>query len=150
MLDKIQVDYYGVPTPIKSLANVSVSEGRILQIQPFDTTAIRQISKAILGSDLGITPTDDGKIIRLVFPQPTGEERKKLAKNAKKYSEDAKVIIRNERRDLIEKIKKLKKDSQITEDDLAQAEKKAQKLTDKLIESVEQIYAAKEKDITSI
>ena len=150
VLDKIPVEYYGVPTPINTLANVSVSEGRILLIAPYDATTIRAISKAILASDLGINPTDDGKVIRLVFPQPTEERRKELAKVARKYGEEAKVAVRNVRRDLLDGVKKMKKNSEITEDDQTDAEKKAQKLTDRFIDEVEKTVAEKEKEIMSL
>ena len=150
VLDKIPVDYYGCPTPINQLANVMVSEGRNLLITPFDPTTIRAISKAILSSDLGITPTDDGKTIRLVFPQPTEDRRKELVKTVKKYGEEAKVAVRNERRDLMDKIKAMKKNGEITEDDQKSAEKKAQTLTDNCIEEIDRIVSAKEKEIMSI
>ena len=150
VLDKIPVDYYGNPTPINQVAAVSVSEGRMLLITPWDPQMIRPISKAILSSELGITPTDDGKTIRLVFPQPTEDRRKELAKTAKKYGDEAKVAIRNERRDLLDKLKKLKKDSVITEDDLSEAEKKTQKLTDRFTEEVDKIVSEKEKEIMSL
>lgn len=150
VLDKIPVDYYGCPTPINQLASVAVSEGRNLLITPFDPSTIRPISKAILASDLGITPTDDGKTIRLVFPQPTEDRRKELAKTIHKYGEEAKVAIRNARRDVMEKIKGLKKNGEITEDDQKDAEKKAQALTDKYVAELDKIIAAKEKEIMSI
>lgn len=150
VLDKIPVDYYGSPTPINQVAAVSVSEGRNLLITPWDPTMIRPISKAILASDLGINPTDDGKTIRLVFPQPTEDRRRELAKTVKKYGEEAKVAVRNARRDLMEKYKAMKKNSEITEDDLKNAEKKTQTLTDRYTEQIEQTVAAKEKEIMSI
>ena len=150
VLDKVPVDYYGTPTPINQVAAVAVSEGRMLLITPWDPAMIRPISKAILASELGITPTDDGKTIRLVFPQPTEDRRKELAKTAKKYGDEAKVAIRNERRDLLDKFKKLKKDSELTEDDQADAEKKAKKLTDRYTEEIDKIVAEKEKEIMSL
>lgn len=150
VLDKVPVDYYGTPTPINQVAAVSVKEGRILEIVPWDAQMIRPISKAILASDIGITPIDDGKTIRLVFPQPTEDRRKELAKTAKKYGDEAKVAVRNERRDLMEKIKKLKKDSVITEDDQNDGEKKAQKLTDRYTEEIDKIVSEKEKEIMSL
>ena len=150
VLDKIPVDYYGCPTPINQLATVSVSEGRNLLITPFDPSTIRPISKAILASDLGINPTDDGKTIRLVFPQPTEERRKELSKTIKKYGDEAKVAVRNARRDLMEAIKGLKKSSEITEDDQKNAEKKAQTLTDRYTEEIDKLVAAKEKEIMSL
>ena len=150
VLDKIPVDYYGSPTPINQIAAVSVPEARMLMIAPWDTAMIRPISKAILASDLGITPTDDGKSIRLVFPQPTEEKRKELCKLVKKYGDEAKIAVRNERRDLNEKFKKLKKDSEITEDDQKNAEKKAQVLTDRYTSEIDKLVSAKEAEIMSI
>ncbi|MBR3267997.1 MAG: ribosome recycling factor [Oscillospiraceae bacterium] len=150
VLDKIPVDYYGSPTPINQVAAVSVPEARMLLITPWDPSMIRPISKAILASELGITPTDDGKAIRLVFPQLTEDRRKELAKTIKKYGDEAKVAVRNERRDLMEKYKKMKKDSVITEDDLKSVEKKVQTLTDRSTEDIDKLVAAKEKEIMSI
>ncbi len=150
VLDKIPVDYYGSPTPINQVAAVSVPEARMLLIAPWDPSMIRPISKAILASELGITPTDDGKAIRLVFPQLTEDRRKELAKTVKKYGDEAKVAVRNERRDLMEKYKKMKKDSEITEDDLKSVEKKVQTLTDRCTEEIDRLVAAKEKEIMSI
>ena len=150
VLDRILVDYYGAPTPINQLATVSVFEARNLLINPFDPSTIRPITKAILASDLGITPTDDGKVIRLAFPQPTEERRKELAKSIKKIAEDAKVAVRNARRDLVEDYKKMKKNSEITEDDLKSSDKKVQTLTDRYIDEIEKMVADKEKEIMSI
>ena len=144
VLNKIPVDYYGTPTPINQIASVAVSEGRNLLITPWDVSMIRPISKAILASELG------GKTIRLVFPQPTEDRRKELAKTAKKYGDEAKVAVRNERRDLMEKFKKLKKDSELTEDDLTEAEKKVQKLTDRYTEEIDKAVSEKEKEIMSL
>lgn len=150
VLDKITVDYYGVPTPIQQMAAVSVAEARVLMIQPWDASTLKEIEKAILASDLGITPNNDGKAIRLSFPQPTEERRKELCKNVKKYGEDAKVAVRNVRRDTIEKFKSMKKNGEITEDDQKDAEKKIQKLTDKYCDEVDKAVAEKEKEIMSI
>ncbi len=150
VLDKIQVDYYGVPTPIQQMAAISVSEGRILIIQPWDVTTIQPIEKAIYASDLGITPMNDGKVIRLTFPPLTEEKRKLLAKDVGKYAEEAKVAVRSIRRDAIEKLKKLKKDSAITEDDLRDGEKEMQDITDKYIKEVDKLAEKKEKDIMEI
>ena len=150
VLDKIPVDYYGSPTPINQVAAVSVPEARMLVITPWDPSMIKAITKAILASELGITPTDDGKSIRLVFPQLTEERRKDLCKTVKKYGDEAKVAIRNERRDVIDKYKAMKKNSEITEDDLKDADKKVQTLTDKYIEEIDKLVAAKEKEIMSI
>lgn len=150
VLDKIQVDYYGIPTPIQQMAAISVSEGRILVIQPWDVTTIQPIEKAIYASDLGITPMNDGKVIRLTFPPLTEEKRKVLAKDVGKYAEEAKVAVRSIRRDAIEKLKKLKKDSTITEDDLRDGEKEMQDITDKYIKEVDKLAEKKEKDIMEI
>ncbi len=150
VLDKINVDYYGVPTPIQSMAAVSVAEARVLVIQPWDKSTLKEIEKAILASDLGITPMNDGNVIRLSFPQPTEERRKELCKSVKKYGEEAKVSIRNVRRDVIEKFKTMKKNGELTEDDQKDAEKKVQKLTDKYCEEVDKAVAEKEKEIMSI
>lgn len=150
VLDRIQVDYYGVPTPIQQMAAISVSEGRILVIQPWDVTTIQPIEKAIYASDLGITPMNDGKVIRLTFPPLTEEKRKILAKDVGKYAEEAKVAVRSIRRDAIEKLKKLKKDSAITEDDLRDGEKEMQDITDKYIKEVDKLAEKKEKDIMEI
>ncbi|MCQ2416790.1 MAG: ribosome recycling factor [Oscillospiraceae bacterium] len=150
VLDKLTVEYYGTPTPVNQVAAVSVSEGRNLLITPWDAQMIRPISKAILASDIGITPIDDGKTIRLVFPQPTEDRRRELAKTVKKYGDDAKVTVRNERRDLLDKVKKMKKDSEITEDDQKEAEKKVQTLTDRFTDEIDKMVAEKEKEIMSI
>ena len=147
LLDRIAVDYYGVPTPIQQMAAVSVSEGRILVIQPWDVSTISAIEKAIQASDLGVNPQDDGKVIRLIFPPLTEEKRKMLAKDVSKLGEDAKVAVRSIRRDCMEKLKKKKKDSEITEDDLHDAEDKIQKITDKFIKRIDEMVDAKEKDI---
>ncbi|MBR5372879.1 MAG: ribosome recycling factor [Oscillospiraceae bacterium] len=150
VLDKITFDYYGTPTPIPQASNVSVFEGRNLLITPYSPADIKPISKAILASDLGITPTDDGKTIRLAFPQPTEDRRKEIAKEVKKIGDEAKVAVRNARRDLMEKFKTMKKKSEITEDDLQDAEKKVQKLHDKYIEEIDKAVAAKEKEVMSL
>lgn len=150
LLDKIMVDYYGAPTPINQMAAVSVTEARILMIQPWDASTIKLINKAILASDLGITPTDDGKSIRLVFPQPTEERRKEQCKSIKKEGEDTKVTIRNIRRDFLDSMKKMKKEATMTEDELATNEKQLQKLTDQFCAEVEQMVSAKEKEVMSL
>ena len=150
LLDRIAVDYYGVPTPIQQMAAVSVSEGRILVIQPWDVGTISAIEKAIQASDLGVNPQDDGKVIRLIFPPLTEEKRKMLAKDVSKLGEDAKVAVRSIRRDCMEKLKKKKKDSEITEDDLHDGEDKIQKITDKFIKRIDEMVDAKEKDIMEI
>ena len=150
LLDKINVDYYGVPTPIQQMAAVSVSEGRILCIQPWDVSTIAAIERAIQASDLGVNPQDDGKIIRLIFPPLTEEKRRQLAKEASKFGEATKVAVRSVRRDCIDKLKKMKKDSEITEDDLRNGEEKMQKITDSFIKKVDEMVTAKEKDIMEI
>ena len=133
VLDKIKVDYYGTPTPINQMAAVSVAEARILTIQPWDISTLHTIEKAIMASDLGINPQNDGRVIRLVFPQPTEERRRELGKEVSKMAEDSKVAIRSIRRDGIDKLKKMEKASEITEDDLKEGEKKLQEFTDKFI-----------------
>lgn len=150
VLDKIMVDYYGAPTAINQLAAVAVSEARVLTIQPWDATSCHAIEKAIQMSDLGINPQSDGKIIRLTFPQLTEERRKELAKEISKMAEQAKVAVRSIRRDAIDKLKAMKKHSELTEDDLKDAEKKAQDLTDKYCKEVDQLFAKKEKEIMEI
>lgn len=147
VLDKITVDYYGVPTAINQMAAVSVSEARILTIQPWDVSSLKSIEKAIQVSDLGINPQNDGKVIRLVFPPLTEERRKEIVKTIKKMAEDSKVAIRSIRRDSIEKLKTKKKNSEITEDDLKDGEKKLQDYTDKYVKKIEDITAVKEKEI---
>ena len=150
LLDKVSVDYYGVPTPVQQMAAVSVSEGRILVIQPWDVSTISTIEKAIQASDLGVNPQDDGKVIRLIFPPLTEEKRKTLAKDVSKYGEEAKVAVRSVRRDCIDKLKKMKKDSEITEDDLHNGEEKMQKITDKFIKRIEEMVEEQEQDIMAI
>lgn len=150
VLDKILVDYYGVPTAINQMAAVSVAEARILVIQPWDVSALKLIEKAIQKSDIGINPTNDGKMIRLVFPQLTEERRKELVKQIKKYGEEGKIAVRNCRRDAMEKFKAMKKNSEITEDDLKICEKDVQTLTDKYCGEVDKLVADKEKEIMSI
>ena len=149
-LDRIMVDYYGTPTPIPQVGGVSSPEARLLLINPWEAKMIPAIEKAIQKSDLGINPQNDGKVIRLVFP-PTNEERRKdLTKVARKGAEDTKVAIRSIRRDAIEQFKKLKKNSEITEDDERKAEEDIQKLTDKAIKEVDEVCAAKEKEIMEV
>lgn len=150
VLDPIRVDYWGVPTPINQMAAVSVAEARILVIQPWDKSALKLIEKAIQASDLGINPQNDGSVLRLTFPPLTEERRKQLVKEVKNTAEGSKVAIRNLRRDAIEKLKKMKKDSEITEDDLKDGEKKAQELTDDFIKQVDKVAAAKEEEIMAI
>ncbi len=150
ILDKAVVDYYGVPTPINQMAAVSVAESRILLIQPWDASTIKAIEKAILTSDIGITPTNDGKVLRLVFPQPTEEKRKELCKEVKKYGEETKVAVRSIRRDAIDDFKKMKKNSEITEDEQKDLENDIQKLTDKFCKNVDTLVSEKEKEIMSL
>lgn len=150
VLDRIQVDYYGVPTAINQMAAVAVPEPTILTIQPWDASALKLIEKAILASDIGINPQNDGKIIRLAFPSLTEERRKDLCRDIKKMGEDSKVAIRSIRRDFIDKLKAMKKSSEITEDDLKQAEKRMQDLTDKFIARIDDECSVKEKEIMSI
>ena len=150
MLDKILVDYYGTPTPIGHMANVSVPEARQLMISPWDVSNVKNIVKAIMASDLGVTPTDDGRIIRLNFPMLTEERRRDLVKQTKKLVEDTKVICRNARRDAIEAIKKLKKDSEITEDESATYEKEVQKILDETSAKIDKMMDEKEKEIMQV
>ena len=150
VLDKIEVDYYGTPTPIQGVANVSVPEARMLVIAPWEAKMITPIEKAIQTSDLGLNPSNDGKVIRLVFPELNEERRKDLTKQASRAAEEAKVAVRSIRRDAMEQIKKMKKNSEITEDDQRDAEEDLQKITDKAIKDVDGIYAAKEKEIMEV
>lgn len=150
VLNQISVEYYGVPTPIQQVASVSVPDPRTLMIQPWDASVLKGIEKAILASDLGINPQNDGRVIRLVFPQLTEERRKELAKQVKKYGEEAKVAVRNIRRDAIDKFKKQQKASEITEDDYKNIEKDIQKLTDDYIKTVDSITDKKEKELFEI
>ena len=150
VLDRISVPYYGVDTPIGQVASISSPDARTLVIQPWDGSLLRPIEKAIQVSDLGINPTNDGRIIRLVFPQLTEERRKDLTKQVKKYAEDAKVAVRNVRRDGMDAIKKAVKKSEITEDDQKKAEKDLQDLTDKYIKKVDELCAKKEKELMEI
>lgn len=147
ILDGITINYYGAPTPINQIASISVPEARLLVIKPYDKTILGDIEKAIMAADLGITPTNDGQVIRLAFPQPTEERRKDLAKQAGKYGEQAKVSIRNIRRDANDRLKKLEKDKVLTEDDLRSYTDDVQKLTDKYIEKVDEAVANKEEEI---
>ena len=150
VLDQIEVEYYGTPTPIKQIASIGSPDARTLLIQPWDASALKNIEKAILVSDLGINPQNDGRSIRLVFPQLTEERRKELAKQVRKYGEEAKVAVRNVRRDAMDKFKKQQKKSEITEDDLKDLEKDLQKLTDDYIKEVDKLTDAKEKELFEI
>ena len=150
VLDRITVEYYGSETPLNGVATISTPDARTLVIQPWDTSLLKEIQKAIQMSELGINPQNDGKVIRLVFPQLTEERRKELTKQVKKYAEEAKVAMRNIRRDGMDYIKKLKKNSEITEDDQKKAEKDLQDLLDKYIKQADDALAAKEKELMSI
>lgn len=150
VLDRITIDYYGVPTPIQQMAAVSTPEARTLVIQPWDASMLKEIEKAILTSDIGINPQNDGKLIRLNFPPLTEERRKDIVKDVKKTAEDAKVAIRNLRRDSLDKLKALKKDNLITEDDESSGEKKIQNLTDKFCKEIDNLCSIKEKEIMEI
>ena len=147
VLDKVLVDYYGTPTPVQQMAAISVVEARNLLIQPWDVSQLKAIEKAIINSDIGITPTNDGKALRLAFPQPTEDRRKELVKQVKKFGEEAKVTLRNV---TLEKFKTMKKNSEITEDDMKGLEKDIQKLTDKFCDNVDSAVSDKEKEIMSI
>ncbi|MCD7903253.1 MAG: ribosome recycling factor [Oscillospiraceae bacterium] len=150
VLDRITVDYYGVETPIQQVATISTPDPRTLAIQPWDSSVLKGIERALLVSDLGINPQNDGKVIRLVFPQLTEERRRELAKQVKKYGEEAKVAVRNIRRDAMEKFKKQQKVSEITEDDYKNMEKDMQKETDSYIKKVDDLCAKKEKELSEI
>lgn len=150
VLDKIRVDYYGTPTPIQQVGNISVPEARMIVIQPWEKSLLKSIERAILTSDLGINPTNDGTMIRLVFPELTEERRKDLAKDVKKKGEAAKVAIRNIRRDANDTFKKLEKAGEFSEDDLELASDKIQKLTDKMTEKVDKAVEAKTKEILTV
>ena len=150
VLDKLRVDYYGTPTPIQQVANVSVPEPRMIQIQPWEASMVKEIEKAILTSDLGINPTNDGKLIRLVFPELTEERRKELAKDVKKKGENVKVAIRNIRRDGNDALKKLAKSDDISEDEIKDLEDTIQKLTDEYVAKVDKAVDAKSKEILTV
>ena len=150
VLDRITVEYYGQVTPLNGVATISTPDARTLVVQPWDTQLLKEIQKAIQSSDLGINPQNDGRVIRLVFPQLTEERRKDLTKQVKKYAEEAKVAMRNLRRDGMDYVKKLKKNSEITEDDQKKAEKDLQDLLDKFIKKVDDMLAAKEKELMAI
>jgi len=150
LLDKITVDYYGTESPLQTVANISVPEARMIQIQPWESSLIKKIEKSILASDLGLNPSNDGKVIRLIFPELTEERRKELVKDVKKKGEAAKIAIRNIRRDAMEVFKKLEKTSDISEDELSELEEKMQKSTDKYIEKVDKAIEEKSKEIMTV
>jgi ribosome recycling factor len=150
ILDRVKVDYYGTPTPVNQVANVSVTDARTILIQPWDGSILGAINKAIQTSEIGINPQNDGKVIRLNFPPLTEDRRKEIVKDVAKIAEGTKVQIRNVRRDAMDDLKKLKKNNELTEDDLKEGEKKIQKITDKFIKTTEDIQAAKQKEIMEI
>ncbi len=150
VLDKITVDYYGTPTPLQQVGNITVPEARMIQIQPWEASMVKAIEKAIMTSDLGINPSNDGRVIRLVFPELTEERRKELVKDVKKKGENAKVAIRNIRRDANDSFKKLSKSSEISEDEIKELEGKVQKLTDKYIKEVDKAVEEKSKEILTV
>lgn len=150
ILNKVKIDYYGTPTPINQVAGISVPEARLIVIQPWDASVLKEIERAILASDIGINPNNDGKVIRLNFPELNEERRKELVKDIRKTAEEARVAVRSIRRDGIDEFKKKQKDSEITEDDLHGAEEQIQKITDKKIEEIDKILENKEKEIMSI
>ncbi len=150
LLDKLRVDYYGTPSSLQSVANISVPEPRVIQIQPWESKLIKDIEKAILASDLGLTPNNDGKVIRLVFPELTEERRKELVKDVKKKAENAKVAVRNIRRDANDAIKKMNKNSEISEDEVKILEDSIQKATDKHINDIDKLTEDKSKEILTV
>ena len=150
VLAKVEFEYWGAPTSLMSMADVRVADSKTVTITPYDATTLKAMEKAILASDLGITPTNDGKVIRLVFPQPTEERRKELVKQVKKMGEDGKVAIRNIRRDVLDQFKKLKTAKDITEDQYAEYESAVEKLTSKIVEAVDKVIADKEKDLLTL
>ena len=150
VLSRVNVDYYGSPTPVNQIGSVSVPDARTIVIQPWDASTLKGIEKALLASDIGITPANDGKVIRLVFPQLTEDRRKELKKQVSKLGEDAKVAVRNIRRDAMDRCKDMKKNSEMTEDEQKLSEKSIQDLTDKYIKEIDVITAAKEKEIMEI
>ena len=150
ILDQIRVEYYGTPTPINQIASISTPDPRTLVIQPWDASSLKLVEKAIITSELGINPANDGRVLRLIFPQPTEERRKELIKQVSKFAEDSKVAIRNIRRDAVEKFKAQKKKGEITEDDMTDTEKDLQKLTDKYIAEIDKVAGKKEAEIKEI
>lgn len=150
ILDKISAEYYGVPTPLKSLANISVPDPRTLMISPFDVTSVSAIEKAINEANIGLNPSNDGKVIRLIIPQLTEERRKELTKTVKKMGEEAKVALRNLRRDINDKVKKMEKDGELTEDDLKKGLEQVQKMTDDGVKKIDDMVAKKEKEVLEV
>ena len=150
ILNKVKINYYGTPTPINQVAGISVPEARLIVIQPWDASILKEIEKEILKADIGINPNNDGKVIRLAFPELNEERRKELVKEIKKIAEESKVAVRAIRRDGIDEFKKMQKDSEITEDELKTAEEQIQKITDKKVAEIDTILANKEKEIMSV
>lgn len=150
LLDKLRVDYYGQPSALQAVANISVPEARMIQIQPWESKMIKEIEKVILASDLGITPTNDGKVIRLIFPELTEERRKELVKDVKKKAENAKVVVRNIRRDANDSFKKMEKASEISEDEWRSLEDDCQKLTDSFIEEIDRLTDLKSEEVLTV
>ena len=150
ILNKIKIDYYGTPTPINQIAGISVPEARLIVIQPWDASALKEIEKAILASDIGINPNNDGKVIRLTFPELTEERRKEIVKDVRKMAEETKVAVRSIRRDGMDQAKNSQKNGEMTEDELKQAESEIQKITDKYIEEVDKMLESKEKELMSV
>lgn len=150
LLDRIVVDYYGVPTPVNQMASITIPEARVLMVTPFDKNMINDVEKAILASDIGLNPANDGNVIRLVIPQLTEERRKELAKEVKKESEGAKIAVRNIRRDAMDDYKKQQKNGDLTEDDLRNMEKDIQTLTDENIKAIDSIVSEKEKELLEV
>ena len=150
ILNKVRIDYYGTQTPINQVAAISVPEARLIVIQPWDASVLKEIEKAILASDIGINPNNDGKVIRLAFPELNEERRKELVKDIKKMGEETKVAVRNVRREGLDKAKAMQKNSEITEDELKQAENEIQKITDKYVEEVDKVLEKKEKEVMSV
>ncbi len=150
ILDRIQVDYYGTPSPLQSVANISVPEARMIQIQPWESSLIKDIEKAIMASDIGLTPANDGKVIRLVFPELTEDRRKELVKDVKKKGEAAKVAVRNIRRDANDTVKKESKANEISEDEQKQMEDKIQKLTDKYTAQIDKMIESKSDEVMTV
>ena len=150
ILDKVLVDYYGTPTPIHQVGNLSVTEGRCLVIAPWDSSMLKVIEKQLLADNIGITPVNDGKVIRLVFPALTEERRKELVKQIKRMSEDSKVAVRNIRRDAMDTLKKMKNDKELSEDEHAVCEKEIEKLINETVDKIDKLYADKEKDVMSV
>ncbi len=150
VLDRVRVNYYGTPTPIQQVANITIPEARMMQIQPWEANMVKEIEKAILASDVGITPTNDGKLIRLVFPELTEERRKDLVKDVRKKGENAKVAVRNIRRDANDALKKLSKSSEISEDQIKDMEESVQKMTDKFVKEIDKAVEVKAKEILTV